>query len=150
MGRCFPFCSGHVAFDFHQSKLFTLSAVLSGIGVGLFIDEVGKFITAEYDYFVPAAAPIIYSFFLLTVLVYTLVVHRKRNDSRLPLYELLGDLEEILDEDYTAAEVSQLLARLDTVQQDPSLRELKPIARGLEEYLTLMQFPKARSPARIS
>jgi hypothetical protein len=48
----------------------------------------------------------------------------------------LGDLEEILDEDYTAAEARQLSTRLQTVQKDPELRELKPIARGLEEYLS--------------
>src|SRR5512137_1082660 len=47
----------------------TTSAVLAGMGVGLFIDEIGKFITSNNDYFYPAAAPIIYAFFLLTVLV---------------------------------------------------------------------------------
>jgi hypothetical protein len=135
-GGVFLFAAVILLFTFINQRLFYLSALLSGIGVGLFIDEVGKFITAEYDYFVPAAAPIIYSFFLLTALVYTLVVHRKRSDSRLALYELLGDLEEILDEDYTASEVKQLLARLKTVQQDPSLKDLKPIAIGLKEYLT--------------
>ena len=36
-----------------------LSAIFSGVGVGLFMDEVGKFITQNNDYFFPAAAPII-------------------------------------------------------------------------------------------
>ena len=35
-----------------------LSALLAGFGIGLFIDEVGKFITQTNDYFYPAAAPI--------------------------------------------------------------------------------------------
>jgi hypothetical protein len=134
-GGVFLFAANLLLLTFINQRLFYLSAILSGIGVGLFIDEVGKFITAEYDYFVPAAAPIIYTFFLLTVLVYTLVVRRKRVDSRLALYELLGDLEEILDEEFTATEARQLLSRLDAVQADSSLKDLKPIARGLEDYL---------------
>src|SRR4030042_3015165 len=51
-----------------NSRLHIVGAVLSGVGVGLFIDEVGKFITRQYDYFFPAAAPIIYVFFLLVVI----------------------------------------------------------------------------------
>ncbi|MGB3716724.1 MAG: hypothetical protein WA996_20080, partial [Candidatus Promineifilaceae bacterium] len=43
------------------------SALLSGIGIGLFIDEVGKFITQTNDYFFPPALALIYGFFLVTV-----------------------------------------------------------------------------------
>ncbi|MBN2677717.1 MAG: hypothetical protein JXR32_06590 [Anaerolineaceae bacterium] len=144
-GGVFLFASVILLLAFINQRVFTLSAALSGVGVGLFIDEVGKFITSEYDYFVPTAAPIIYSFFLLTALVYSLVVHRKRSDSRLQLYGLLGDLEEILDLDYTDAEVKQLLSRLDTVQQDPAMTDLKPIAQGLHAYLTLNTSKKNKS-----
>jgi hypothetical protein len=46
-------------------------------GCGLFIDEVGKFITARNDYFTPLAAPIIYAFFL-AVLGIAVVARRPR------------------------------------------------------------------------
>jgi hypothetical protein len=57
----------------------TTSAILTGAGTGLFIDEVGKFITASNDYFYPLAAPLIYG--LLLVLVLLFVVVRRRPDA---------------------------------------------------------------------
>jgi hypothetical protein len=53
------------------------AALLSGVGLGLFIDEVGKFITSNNNYFFPLAAPIIYLAFLLTVAVARTSAHRK-------------------------------------------------------------------------
>jgi hypothetical protein len=42
---------------------YLVNAALAGVGVGLFIDEVGKFMTRTNNYFYPLAAPIVYGFF---------------------------------------------------------------------------------------
>ena len=52
------------------------AALLVGAGVGLFIDEVGKYITTTNDYFFPIAAPIIYAVFMLSVLLLLAVRER--------------------------------------------------------------------------
>jgi hypothetical protein len=66
-----------------------VSAMLSGIGIGLFIDEVGKFITQSNDYFFPPALPLIYSFFLLVVRVYLLFRRPRQADPRKAMYHVL-------------------------------------------------------------
>jgi hypothetical protein len=38
---------------FTNRWVYSLSAALAGIGIGLFVDEVGKFITQNNDYFFP-------------------------------------------------------------------------------------------------
>ena len=53
-----------------------LAAIGTGAGTGLFIDEVGKFITASNDYFYPLAAPLIYGLLIVLALVFLLVRHR--------------------------------------------------------------------------
>jgi hypothetical protein len=57
----------------------TVGAILTGVGTGLFIDEVGKFITASNDYFYPLAAPLIYGLLLALILVF--LVLRRRDDA---------------------------------------------------------------------
>ena len=61
-------------------RVLLLSALIAGVGVGLFIDEVGKFITEENDYFFAPAAPLIYGSLLLLVALW-LAIRRRRSDT---------------------------------------------------------------------
>ncbi len=97
---------------YSNRHIHTFAACLSGIGVGLFIDEVGKFITQENDYFYPIAAPIIYVFFLLTLLVYIIVRRSRKPDARALMYQVFEELDEYLDHDLSTEEAAKIEDKL--------------------------------------
>ena len=93
-----------------------LGASLSGAGVGLFIDEVGKFITSNNNYYTPAAAPIIYALFLATVLVYLRVRRPPKRDTRGEMYCALEQMGEVLDHRMTRYDLDAFAERLELIQ----------------------------------
>jgi len=97
-------------------SIMRLTAVLGGIGIGLFIDEVGKFITQSNDYFFPAAAPIIYGFFLLTVLVYLLVRRPDKADPRRAMVHALEQIQDAIYGELDEHEVEELKQNLLSAQ----------------------------------
>jgi hypothetical protein len=97
--------------------VYTYGALLSGLGIGLFIDEVGKFITKSNDYFFPAAAPIIYIFFLLTLLVFVWLRSEPRHDPYGELYRSVEILQEMVRRPLTDRERRRLEAQLARVTQ---------------------------------
>src|SRR5258707_4521789 len=82
--------------------VFSLAAALAAIGIGLFIDEIGKVITQSNDYFFPLAAPIIYVAFILCVFAYLYIRRHRTDDTRATLYGVLEDLEMLLDDNLDA------------------------------------------------
>jgi hypothetical protein len=120
---------------------YNASAILTGMGVGLFIDEVGKFITSNNDYFFPAAAPIIYAFFLVTVLVYLQTRRHISQDARTELYGVFEELEEVLDHDLDAGERADLERRLKAICQREESPELTRLAGQLIEFLNHQALP---------
>jgi len=124
--------------------VYALSALLSGVGVGLFIDEVGKFITRTNDYFSPAAAPVIYALFLLTVLLYLEVRRPPSQDPRAELYRAMDDLSAVLDNDLEPHELTDLKARLQRVISHSEQPNLARLAAALLDFLgsdTLLLVP---------
>jgi hypothetical protein len=120
---------------FANRWVYLWGSLLAGIGVGLFIDEVGKFITQTNDYFFPAAAPIIYAFFLLVVVVYRRFSRQRDNDPRAELYAVLDSLQEVLDRDLSDKERMELEMRLEIVQQVAVHPDLKRLAVSLLEFI---------------
>lgn len=115
--------------------IYTLGSIMAGIGVGLFIDEVGKFITRTNDYFFPPAAPIIYTLFLLMLLLYLEIRHRPKRDPRSELYRALDTLQEVLDHDLDARERAALDARLHYIVTTADHPDLSRLATELLHFL---------------
>ena len=127
-GGLLLFASSLLPLIFVNKRILDISALLSGLGVGLFIDEVGKFITQTNNYFYPAAAPIIYVFFLLTIQIYRMIQKPIKNDLRANLFHTLEEFEEILEGDLSDFEKEKIIHRmesLDFVNADRDLLVLK-------------------------
>ncbi|MEO8509984.1 MAG: hypothetical protein ABI534_01960 [Chloroflexota bacterium] len=117
------------------SFVYRAAAVLSGIGIGLFIDEVGKFITTQNDYFYPAAAPIIYATFLLSVLIWIRARRPNDADPRSQLLSALELLAESVEGDLQPRERDQLLSRLGTAAKTASEPEQRRLAEQLLAFV---------------
>jgi hypothetical protein len=109
--------------------VYPLIALLSGIGMGLFIDEVGKFITQTNDYFNPLAAPIVYALFMLTVLLYYQIRKQPSRGPREELYRAFDAMEEVLDHDLDEEECAELIERLRYVSQEAEVTGQPEFAR---------------------
>jgi len=125
-----------------------LAAVLAGIGVGLFIDEVGKFITQTNDYFFPPAAPIIYATFLLTLLLYLRVRHEPEPTVRQDLYAALDDLAHVLDHELDARRHAALRMRLVHAREAARDHSHRRLAAALLEFVDSEYLELARRPRR--
>jgi hypothetical protein len=114
---------------------YTWSAILSGLGVGLFIDEVGKFITRNNDYFFPAAAPIIYAFFLLIVLLYQRINKDPKLDVRGYLYSVIEILQEVLDHSLEPSECEEMNEKLTFIIEKTNNPHFKSLAIEIQDFV---------------
>jgi hypothetical protein len=110
------------------------SALLSGIGIGLFIDEVGKFITQTNDYFFPPALSLIYGFFLLNVFVYLYFRRPHQEDPRNAMYRAFEGLQDALDGDLDAEEAARIEAQL-AIASKSDRDEIVSLANAISTYL---------------
>lgn len=126
--------------------VYQSAAILAGVGIGLFVDEVGKFITQSYDYFFPPAAPIVYAFFLICVLVYLQITKPRPRNARSELYIALEMMEEILDHDLDAHEHNEIKNRLTFVIDQGESPEFIRLAEDLLNYFNEKQIALAPIP----
>lgn len=133
-GGLFLFAAVLVLLLFANPWAYSLGAALGGLGVGLFIDEVGKFITQSNNYFYPWAAPIIYAFFLLVVMLYLRINRQKQEDARAEMYHALALLSEVLDHDLEPGEQAELRLHLQRAQSSTDNPDLLRLSNLLLDF----------------
>ncbi|MEX1072277.1 MAG: hypothetical protein WED86_01135 [Chloroflexota bacterium] len=134
-GGVFLFVAAVLPIVLAGRSVYRAAAVLGGVGIGLFIDEVGKFITTQNDYFYPAAAPLIYATFLLAVLVYLRTRRQRPMDPRSLLLTSLQLVEEAVDGDLQDYERVTLRSRLAAAAEKAPQVEQRRLATALLAYI---------------
>jgi hypothetical protein len=134
---------------FANRGTYTVGAVLAGVGIGLFIDEVGKFITQNSNYFFPAAASIIYIFFLFTVLLF---INLRRGVSTRARDDLVRDFEDIweqLHQPLPAKKYLQLKTHLETTIKSAPSKGHADLAEALLKFLEVDEPQAPFAPEKI-
>lgn len=124
-----------------------LAAVMGGIGFGLFMDEVGKFVTADNNYFFKPSAAIIYCVFIVAFVIVRQLERRRaftRREYLLNAIEMMKNVPMVKMGDERRTRTSSLLAKAD--QADP----LVPLLRQMLDDPRALHPHRAWPPARLA
>ncbi len=126
-----------------RGRLWQLLATLSaGIGFGLFIDELGKFITSDNDYFFQPAVAVIYLVFVALFLVGLAIVRGLPLSPQAALVNALSLAQEAAMRDLDEVERTEALSLLALCDQtDPMVRDLRQLLAAMH--------PTAKGPPRL-
>lgn len=120
-----------LAVALHNTWVPGAVALLGGAGAGLFVDEVGKFITQSNDYFFPLAATIVYLFLVLLSAATVALARYTRSTASAHLHAALELAAGVPDHELTPSRRERLHAHLDMVDElDPTPAEQR-LAHGL-------------------
>ncbi len=115
-----------VLFMAMQGRLWrVLATFAAGIGFGLFIDELGKFVTSDNDYFFQPAIAFIYLIFVVLFLIAHIIVRNAKLSPQSALVNAFDVAKEAVLRDLDQIERAKgltLLAECD--QSDPLVRDL--------------------------
>jgi hypothetical protein len=108
----------------HGEKYKKIAAGGFGIGLGWFVDEAGKFLSVDNDYFFQPAIVVMYIFFILMFLLYRFLDKNTVKNPKVLLYQALANLEEITEKDLEKKEKRELIKKLSRIAKkvDPTVK----------------------------
>jgi hypothetical protein len=118
-----------------EARIWRVLAVLAaGIGFGLFIDELGKFITSDNNYFFRPAIAIIYLVFVVLVLVARVISRGVARSPQAALVNAFDLSKEAVINDLNQMQRADALKMLDRADQsDPIVLQLRAMVEGMKD-----------------
>jgi hypothetical protein len=133
-----------VSLSFLGLKAQQFCALIGGIGFGIFIDELGKFITKDNNYFFQPTIGIIYAIFVVLYLCLNFLTRNRPLSSREYQLNALAQFEEAIAFDMDPGERRQVY---ELVQKaDPKSK----ITQGLLQFLHNVETQKPDKKNKIS
>jgi|GEM_PF-5452180 len=114
--------------------LAKLVSLIGGFGWGLFVDEIGKFLTVNNDYFFRPAAALIYIFMLACVLIIGIYSRRPKIDAETLVHQIFEDFQEILKGDLDRKEKSRLMYKLRLFQRKYETSVFLPVVNKIASF----------------
>jgi hypothetical protein len=108
------------------------AAILGGIGFGFFIDELGKFITEDNDYFFQPTAALVYVIFVILYLVTRYMQNRRGFSGREYLFNAFDLFSEAAARDLDARDKARALALIDKAGDEPLAGPLRELVRATD------------------
>lgn len=145
-GGLFMLVAIGLAVTFLGRPLMRRVAIVGGVGFGFFIDELGKFVTSDNNYFYKPAAALIYLIFVGLFLLGRWIQNRgllTPRESLANAIELAGEATRHPFDDHARARALALLERA-----DPADPLVAPVRRLLEEIETIPAPPPSRLARR--
>lgn len=120
-------------FSFLNRGVKPVAAVLGGIGFGLFIDELGKFLTSDTNYFFEPTIMLIYVIFVVLFFIFRSLGRLRRLDRRESLLNALELSKDVVLHDLDPRERDLVLRYLKSADpQDPIAKALKSAMRHID------------------
>ncbi len=122
-----------ISLSFLSQKAVLIASVLGGIGFGAFIDELGKFITSDNNYFFQPTIALIYIIFVLLFLISRFIPKYRETTQREYLVNALEMIKESAINDFDREEEKRAAEYLKKCDPDnPTVIALKKVLTQLE------------------
>ncbi|RQW76982.1 MAG: hypothetical protein EHM14_15430 [Methanothrix sp.] len=133
LGGLFMMLALFVSLGYVNKSAQYAAAVMGGFGFGAFIDELGKFITMDNNYFYRPTAALIYITFILLYLGIKEIIQRPLSTSREKLVNALELAKEVILEDLDHQERRKALDLLkECSASDPVTKALRTLLYSTE------------------
>ena len=124
------------------------AAIVGGVGFGFFIDELGKFITEDNDYFFQPTAALVYIIFIVLYLATRAMQSRRGFSEREYLFNALDLFTEAASNDLDARDKARALDLLDKAGNEPLVQPLRDLVAATDAIPTAPPGPLERLAER--